>query len=117
MQPLFGFTLYFVASLIVSIVASKRGRSGWIVFLVRMVAGFGLVVFTSNVGGNGMAAGFSAFLAPIGALIWALASDASERIAVVKGEHGEFKKYPFCAESVRKEAVNCKHCGSELPAV
>lgn len=114
MEPLFGFLLYFVATLIVSVVASKRGRSGWLVFIICIVAGFGLVVLASSVGGSGVAAGFAAFMAPAGALMWALSSDTSERIAVVKGEHGEFKKCPFCAESVRKEAVKCKHCGSEL---
>lgn len=114
MPPIFGFLLYFTASLIVSIIAAKRGRSGWLVFLFCLAAGFGLVVLTSSAGGGGGAAGLLAFLAPGAALIWALSAKTSEQLALVQGEHGEFKKCPFCAESVRKEAVKCKHCGSSL---
>jgi hypothetical protein len=30
---------------------------------------------------------------------------------------GDYRQCPFCAEEVRAEAVICKHCRSELPAV
>ena len=30
---------------------------------------------------------------------------------------GEMKKCPFCAEIIKKEAVKCKHCGSEIPHI
>ena len=26
----------------------------------------------------------------------------------------EFRKCPFCAEEIRREAIKCKHCGSEV---
>lgn len=114
MQPIFGFLLFGVATLIASIVASKRGRSGILVFVLCVVAGFILVVIANNAGGGAVGAGFAAFVAPVAALIWAMSTQSSEQLAVTAGEHGDFKKCPFCAESVRKEAVKCKHCGSAL---
>lgn len=114
MEPVFGFLLFGIASVIASIVARKRGRSSVLVFLFCVVAGFVLVVVTNNAGGGAVGAGFAAFAAPIAALVWATSTRSSEQLAVSTGEHGDFKKCPFCAESVRKEAVKCKHCGSTL---
>ena len=114
MQPIFGFMLFFAASLIVAIIASKRGRSGFLFFILCAAAGFGLVVLTSGAGGSGLAAGFAAFLAPVAGLVIALSTKNCEQLAVEHGSHGEYKKCPFCAEPVRREAVKCKHCGSSL---
>jgi hypothetical protein len=30
---------------------------------------------------------------------------------------GEFRKCPFCAETVKSEAIICKHCGRDLPLI
>lgn len=114
MEPLFGFALFFVACLASAVVASKRGRSGTLTFLLCAALGFGLVLFASSVGGTGTAAGLAAFLAPAAGLFWALAVQGSEQIATETGQHGSYRKCPFCAESVRKEAIKCKHCGSEI---
>lgn len=117
MAPIFGFLLFAVCTLIVSIVASKRGRSGVLLFVLCVVGGVVVAMLAGAAsGGNGTAAGFAAFLVPAAGLMWALSAQSSEQIAVAQGEHGEFRKCPFCAESIRKEAIKCKHCGSEVPA-
>ncbi|MGE0350968.1 hypothetical protein [Hydrogenophaga sp.] len=116
MEPIFGFLLFFAACAVVWIVASKRGRAGWVFALACLVGGVVLAMVIGQIGGS-VAAGFGAFLAPVIGLVVAMSASNSQQIAIATGEHGEFRKCPFCAESVRKEAIKCKHCGSELPAV
>lgn len=119
MEPLFGFAIFFVVALIVSVIAGKRSGAGigFVYFLVMCAVAIGIVVLTSNItNGNGMAAGLAAFISPFIGLIVALSTSTSERRAVLTGESGEYKKCPFCAESVRKEAIKCKHCSSDLSA-
>jgi predicted amidophosphoribosyltransferase len=55
-----------------------------------------------------------AFLCPVVGFFWAIMTPNQEQLAAATGEYGQLKKCPFCAESVRKEAIKCKHCGSEL---
>ncbi len=80
--------------LVAAIIASSKGRSvgGWF-FLGLLLGPFSLVV---------------GFLPSI--------SSVSESRAQRIGESGDYKKCPFCAEVVRREAIKCKHCGSEIPA-
>lgn len=116
MQPIFGFILYFAALCIVSIVAGKRGLRWWAYALACLVLGPVAVMITGAGGGSGVGAAMAGFAVPVVALVVALASDTSQRQAVLSGEAGEYKKCPFCAEAVRREALKCKHCGSELKA-
>ena len=114
MQPVFGFMLFFIITAVVAVVAHKRGRAWWAYVLFCLVAGFAVVPLVSASGGSGTNAAFAAFMVPLAALIFAYSSQRSEDIAVAKGEHGAFRKCPFCAESIRKEALKCKHCGSAI---
>lgn len=114
MEPVFGFILYFASAVIVWIVANKKGLAGWIFFLGCLIAGPIVVVVSSSAGASGLGAAFAACLVPIIGLVVALSSKSSEQLAVAHGNHGDFKKCQFCAESIRAEAVKCKHCGSSV---
>lgn len=85
--------VWFVLSFAVAWWAASRGRGALLWFFVSLLAspliGFVLVAV---IGPN---------------------AKAVEQEAL---ETGDMRKCPFCAELVRREAVKCKHCGSELQA-
>jgi len=82
---LFGF--------VAAIIAGAKGRSGCGWFLLGVLFGpFSLVI---------------AFLPSL--------TQKEIQEAQYHGEAGNFRKCPYCAEVVRKEAVKCKHCSSNIP--
>ncbi|MCW7764324.1 DUF2545 family protein [Photorhabdus luminescens] len=119
MEPIFGFIIYVIVAIVVSVIAGKRRGAliGFCYLIAMCIVSFGIVVLTSNItNGNGIIAGFMAFTSPLLGLIIALSTSTDERKAIINGESVEYKKCPFCAEAIRKEAIKCKHCGSDVQA-
>lgn len=85
--------IWLLFGLVAAAIANSKGRGGCGWFILGMLLGpFSLVV---------------AFLPSM--------STVHENKARRTGESGDYKKCPFCAEAVRKDAIRCKHCGSNLP--
>ncbi|MBD2797742.1 zinc ribbon domain-containing protein [Xenorhabdus sp. 18] len=61
---------------------------------------------------------FYGFLIFIVALIHSLVLESKQHITEKKKINaGEIKKCPFCAETIKTEAIVCKHCNKEIPPI
>jgi hypothetical protein len=119
MEPIYWVMIFLALAVIVSLVARKKGRSGLMFFLAVALPPIPLMLITSYLLGDSMdkkpfAMWFVAFICPVIGFLAAVMANNNEEMAVKTGAFGEYKKCPFCAESVRREAVKCKHCQSSL---
>lgn len=119
MGPLLWVIVFLISCLLVSLIAAKKGRSGTKFFLSMTLPVIPLMLFVSLLLGSNMEAKptalfITAFLFPVVGFFVALMANNREQMAVQEGVYGDYKKCPNCAESVRKEAIKCKHCHSDL---
>lgn len=114
MDPITGLLLYVAACVVIGIIANKRGRSWWR-FVGSTVLASAFLVFIFLLDHD---IGFVPFgvIAPLPiAFVLAIALPSGAQLASRVGSYGEYKRCPFCAESVRREAIKCRHCGADIP--
>ncbi|MDP1027099.1 hypothetical protein Q5H91_07735 [Sphingomonas sp. KR1UV-12] len=114
-MELVGFIVIVLWSSMNALIASKRGRSGGAIFAASIVPVLPLIILASlGSQGSGTVMAITAFLPPLGGFLAAIAMPTGAEAAARTGAYGDLVRCPFCAESVRKLAVRCRHCGSDL---
>ncbi|MCS7485661.1 hypothetical protein UA24_04015 [Marinomonas sp. BSi20414] len=88
---MFVVVLWIVFSILVGLLASSKGRSGFLFFFLALI------------------------LSPVIGLIIALVMPKNNELVEARAiETGGMRKCPSCAELVKSEAKICKHCQSDL---
>lgn len=109
---------YLLLAGLCALIADKRRGAGG-KFFFKLIGGTALLLFVAFwalAGAADLAIGMLviAYTCLGMGFLLAIFNPATKELAAKTGAHGEYKKCPFCAEAVRREAVKCKHCQSDL---
>jgi hypothetical protein len=119
--PLICVILFLFISALAAFIANMKGRSGWKLFLKMNGAALAVDVFMllafPDLEHRRLAVTLVILAGGVVVLGMTVFSPNSMQVAVRDGQYGEYKRCPQCAEPVRREAVKCKHCQSDLPEI
>lgn len=84
---------WLIFAVVVGVAANARGRSGFGWFLIALL------------------------ISPLIALILVLVMKKVEPQVARPAVPTDERPCPFCAETIKKAAIKCRHCGSDIPPV
>ena len=117
-MPLIWVIAFFILAALSALIMNMKGRGGGKFFLKLMGGALALDIVSlwalQGMESRGLYVTVIAMTVGLLGLVLAIFSPSTKQLAVQDGQHGDYRKCPFCAEPVRKEAVKCKHCQSLL---
>jgi hypothetical protein len=114
MEPIWGLILTLIFASLAAYTAHRRGRNAFLWGALPLMGSFFAALFLGAATHNGFIMGIAFIGIPSIAFVGALTSRSAATLVAEGHVVNGYKKCPFCAESVRVEAIKCKHCGSTI---